>query len=93
MAWVDLEYYKSEYLLGRRPDIPDEDFPFYERNAETRINWRKVTVDDPQDCLKLCVCEVAELLYSKASDKEIHAAITKHLSHTEYHRDFIYRGS
>lgn len=92
MAWADLKYYEDEYLMGRVPGIPDTDFPFWEKQAETKINWRRVTVDNPQDCLKECVCEVAELLYRKAPDTEVHSAVLKHLSRTDYHHDFVYRG-
>lgn len=92
MAWVDLDYYKNDFLLGRSPLISDTDFPFYERKAETRINWRHVEIDDPKDNLKQCVCEVAELIYKKASDAAIQDVIQQYLAHTEYHNAFVYRG-
>lgn len=92
MAWVDLEYYKTDYLMGRKSEIPDSDFAFWEKQAETSINWRRVTIESPQEPLKRCVCEVAELLFRKAPKREVHGAIVKNLANTEYHNDFFYRG-
>lgn len=98
MAWVDLEYYKEKYLFGDAPLIPDKSFPRWINEAEIFINWRKVTVENPTDKLKNCVCEVAEYLYKNkdnpnvVTEADIYPIKSKHLSMTEYHGDFIYRG-
>ena len=61
--WVNLQYYETGYLLGRPPAIPAVEFEYWSRAAEMRINWRRVTLVEVPEYLKLCVCEVAELLY------------------------------
>jgi hypothetical protein len=62
-AWCDTAYYTDDYLLGRSPTIPEAEFLYWEKQAEKRINQKRVTVDDPPDCLKDCACAVAERLY------------------------------
>jgi len=91
-VWVGIDYYKNEYRMGSTPNIPDADFPFFEKQAVTKINWKHVVVNNPHSCLKDCVCEVAEMIHRKAPEKEIRSAIVKHLSETEYHNDFVHRG-
>ena len=68
MQYVDYEYYVSGYLLGRSPAVPDEDFLFFEKQAEKVLNQHtfsrlaadcKLITDDVRDC----TCELAELLY------------------------------
>jgi len=61
--WVDNTKYKEKYLLGRKPIIPETEFSFWSRKAETEVNWRKIELDDIPEFLVNCICEVAELLY------------------------------
>ena len=61
--WANVQFYTNEYLSGGPPSIPPGEFPRWSRAAETRINWRRVTLAAVPEYLKLCVCEVAELLY------------------------------
>jgi len=96
MTWVDLDYYRNEYLLGRIPSIPDTDFLYLEQEAGTLINWRNIAKITPDEMLKNCVCEVAELIYSMQPQKVIYAGIypivSKHLSLTKWHNNFVSRG-
>ena len=90
--WVNYDYYLNEYLLGKAPTIPEDDFDFYVRDAQNIINWRKKDIEKPASCLKNCTCEVAELVFKKTSQQDIQKAITKNLVGTEYHNDFVYCG-
>jgi len=60
--WANVEYYTEEYLFGRSPTIPEADFPYWEKQARSRINRNNVEIEDVPICLKECVCEVAEAL-------------------------------
>lgn len=66
MVYADAAYYEEEYLLGRAATIPIREFPFWERKARERMNWRKLEVNPVPDYLANCVCELAELLYSQS---------------------------
>jgi len=61
--WADAQFYENDYLLGRPPAIPLAEFLYWSRAAEALINWRRVTLADAPDYLKICICEVAEMLY------------------------------
>lgn len=61
-------YYESIYLMDRKPKIPEEDFYFWEKQAERVLNQYTfsrltsnlglITTE-----VKDCTCELAELLY------------------------------
>lgn len=62
------KFYTSEYLMGRAPSIPEEDYPFWESEAELEINARtfgRLQRDKKllSDQVMKCACAVAELLY------------------------------
>lgn len=67
MAYADYEYYVREYLMGKEPVISEDDFLYFEKQAEKEIDLRTfnriranqalVTVD-----VKECACAVAEFL-------------------------------
>ena len=62
--WVDYEFYAVKYLCFREGVIPREEFEYYERRAEFEIK-RYIGMNEIYeitDNLKLCCCEVAELL-------------------------------
>lgn len=66
--WADYEYYVDKYLCFRDGVIPSDEFAYYERKAEFEVNrYVGTDIDYVSDNLKLCCCEVAELLYR--SDK------------------------
>lgn len=68
MAYTDYSYYVNDYLLGRTPAVPEEQFLFFEKQARTEIdrctfgrlaaNLGLVTAQ-----VKDCCCELVELLY------------------------------
>ena len=61
--WADYEYYITTYRLGAPGVIPEELWPFWEKQARETINRKKVEVVTPPECLKDCACAVAEILY------------------------------
>ena len=66
--YVPYSYYVSEYLMGQKPKIPEEDFQLWEKQAERVLNQYTFSrlVSDfglVTDDVKECTCELAELLY------------------------------
>ena len=65
-VYADLTFYTNEYLQGRSAKITAADFPFFARNASMTINSYAGTF--PSDAIpeevRLCCCEIAELLYT-----------------------------
>ena len=66
--YASYNYYESGYLLGRDSKLSEDDFPFWEKQAERVLNQytfsRLVSnfgliTDEVKDC----TCELAELLY------------------------------
>lgn len=62
---MDYTYYLNEYLAGKSPLIPAENFPLYVRSAGKRLERYIGEVPDTDDA-KLCQCELTELIYSDA---------------------------
>ena len=92
MIWVDWAYYTKNYLLGSTPRILEKEFLFWSKQAQMKINWKKVEIDEPKDILKDCVCEVAEALFDKKDSATISQIVVGQLFNTEYHNDFVYAG-
>lgn len=68
MAYVEYAYYISEYLLGRSPTVPENEFLFWEKQARAEIDmftFGRVAADQTLVIVpvKDCCCELAELLY------------------------------
>ncbi len=61
--WVDYDYYLYTYLAGKDPVIPASDFAFWARDAATRIAAYTGTPPEIDNTVKLCCCEIAELLW------------------------------
>ena len=66
--YADRNHYESEYLLGKPPVIPEDVYPYWEKQAERVLNQYTLSrlVADFNlitDEVKDCVCELAELLY------------------------------
>ena len=67
MAYADYNYYILEYLMGKKPSIPQTEFEYFEKQAEKEIDLRTfnriranqtlITAD-----VKQCACAVAEFL-------------------------------
>lgn len=67
MSYATLSYYADVYSRNRKSAIEPNDFPFYAMKA-TQIIKRymggKVYETDPPECVKMCCCEIAEILYT-----------------------------
>lgn len=70
MAWVTLDFYKTQYLMGDTAAqiIPDASFPRLSASAEELINWKNVLPDDFPAPVRLQrhVCMVAELIHMRS---------------------------
>lgn len=93
MPWVDSDYYQNDYMPGRSPVIPVAEFPGWEKQAEYKINWKRVTMDDPPDYLKDCVCAVAERMYAQSLAQGVQAGgaspVTTGFSNDGYSEQFL----
>lgn len=68
MAYADYSYYETGYLLGRSPVVSEEDFPFFEKQAEKELDkytFGRLRADESlvSDDVKDCACAITELLY------------------------------
>lgn len=66
--YADHKYYETGCLLGRSPVIPEDVYPYWEKQAERVLNQYTLSrlVADFNlitDEVKDCTCELAELLY------------------------------
>ena len=66
--YADRKYYETGYLLGRSPVIPEDIYPYWEKQAERVLNQYTLSrlVADFNlitNEVKDCTCELAELLY------------------------------
>lgn len=65
MAKVEYEYYQSEYLGTK---IPASTFDKYERKARHKLSSftfnRIDDMEEFEDCIKNCICELADAIYS-----------------------------
>lgn len=67
LIYADYDYYVNDYLSGREPVIPDEDYLFYEKQARHEIDaltLNQITaLPEIPEAVKECTCAVAEVLY------------------------------
>lgn len=82
MAYADYSYYETGYLLGRSPVVSEEDFPFFEKQAEKELDkytFGRLRADESlvSDDVKDCACAITELLYK--ADKASSAADSNEL--------------
>ena len=66
--YASYNYYESGYLMGRDSKLSEDEFPFWEKQAERVLNQYTFSrlasnlgliTDDVKDC----ACELVELLY------------------------------
>lgn len=65
MNYADENCYTNEYLCGKEAVI-DTAFDFYARAATAEIKrfaGRNIKDDEVPDCVKMCCCELAELIF------------------------------
>lgn len=68
--FADYDFYTKEYLCWKEAVIDTASFDYYAQKATQKINQYTFgrIGDDVPKCVKLCCCELAELLY-KADSK------------------------
>ena len=69
--YASWENYRSLYLLEKDPVIPETDFPHYAKMASAKVDAstfgrlkREETFELHKDEVSLCVCELAEFLFT-----------------------------
>ena len=72
--YTDSSFYEKEFLLGRKATISSDDIAFYLRKAQIAIkpfilNNADYLTEIPLE-LKMCQCEIAELLYKNDKREE-----------------------
>ena len=70
--YADYRYYTEGYLLGKSPAVPEEIFPYWEKQARNQIEqytFGRISADSDliSEKVKDCTCELAEFLYQADS--------------------------
>ena len=68
-VYADYEVYTNDYLCGRSAAVTAVDFPYYARAASAEIDrytFGNIPADIPEE-VKLCCCELSELLHAEDS--------------------------
>lgn len=70
--YADYRYYTEGYLLGKTPAVPEEIFPYWEKQARSQIDqytYGRISADSDliSEKVKDCTCELAEFLYQADS--------------------------
>lgn len=68
-AYADESFYKTEYLSGKEAVITTA-FEYYARQASQIIKqntYGNVSEDNVPECVKMCCCELAELIFRDES--------------------------
>lgn len=78
MSYTSYEYYTSDYLLGRTPAVPEEEFLYWEKQARREIDaytfGRLADSSLISEMVQDCVCAVSELLYQAHKLSEANTA-------------------
>lgn len=73
MIFADYQFYQEQYLLGKSPLIPENEFKFYANKASNEI-LNRIKFDfngEPIEEMKQAMCELAEAQFRQAnSDSE-----------------------
>lgn len=70
-VFADYDFYKNEYLCGKEAVIDTASFKFYAIKATRKIiqyTFENVDKTNPPECVRLCCCEIAELLFNAESN-------------------------
>lgn len=78
MTYADYNYYTRDYLLGRSPAVPEEEFLFWEREARRQIDAatfdRIPELSTIPEQVKECTCAITEFLYKAHTLSEANIA-------------------
>lgn len=67
--FVTYEYYEEDFMLGKTPAVPQEEFAFYEKRAEETLDvmtkGRYTRINDDYITMKVkdAICKLTELYY------------------------------
>lgn len=79
MIYADETFYGEKYLLGRKPVIR-EGFAFYARTASRLIDQytfgRLEGADDIPESVRMCCCDLAEVLYNTEKQEQKSGGLT-----------------
>ncbi len=82
IVYADCKFYTKEYLSGRKAVIDTASFDFYARKATQIVKtytFKNVDEAEIPECVKMCCCEVAELLF-KADNSSASSSISSGIS-------------
>lgn len=73
--YADCAYYNTKYLLWKTPAVPEEVFPYWEKQARMELDaltYGRLQVNPSlvSENVKDCTCAIAELLYKADSLSE-----------------------
>lgn len=71
--FTNYHFYTNSYLCGKPAVIPSACFDFYARKAAQeikRFTLNNIDEDNLPECVELCCCEIAELLYNSEQRSE-----------------------
>lgn len=69
MIFADYQFYQEQYLLGKSPLIPENEFKFYANKASNEI-LNRIKFDfngEPIEEMKQAMCELAEVQFSQSN--------------------------
>ena len=68
--YADVEFYMTDFLLGREPAININEFMFWANKASRTIDLhtfsRLTTIDEIPEAVKHCCCAIAEIQFTQA---------------------------
>lgn len=76
---IKYEFYKTEYLIGKKAVIDEASFAFYIRQAlKTLMRYAPSLSDISElpECAMLCACEIAEVIYKNDEAERKHGGIS-----------------
>lgn len=77
--YADYSFYTGTYLSGKSAAVTDAEFPYYARKASAQIDrytFGGVPPDDVPEAVRLCCCELAEMLHAADSARQEHEGLT-----------------
>lgn len=74
--YADSEFYLKEYLSGRPAELPSNGSEYWLRKAQKKLeSFTFDNIDESADIpyeVKMCICEIAELLYEDDKKAKMH---------------------
>lgn len=78
-VYADYSFYTGTYLSGKSAAVTDAEFPYFARKASSvidRYTFGNVPKDDVSEEVRLCCCELAEMLHAADSARQEHEGLT-----------------